>query len=407
MPVAAVMKQVYSCSDMLTPHQRLYTAVSGGVPDRVPVVPKIFIDSAARLAGTPLPQIIEDPLAALRVILQAGLDTGVDAVRQFHCPARRTEAEGEHVYEIDGSGRRIGEIDMSGGLTTRLFDRSQLHLEDPCRMAYLQWWTSEKPYVETLADVRRIVVPGRRLFEELGCGERQRRILEEAGDRIAIIGDCITATVCFSIQLRGYQNTLLDMVEQPRLVHALMEKGVEFATERGKFNIDLGLKVLRLNDSAGNCSVISPAHWREFVFPHMKAVCDELHRYDPEVKIYSHICGNVLPIVDDLIATGIDCIGPLDPLGHFTARQARQKAGGRVALMGGVNTLSFLAEDPDEIAAEGRACIEGAGERGGFVLGSGCMIPPGSRRENILALVETARQHGVYRDGRLVPGAFI
>ncbi len=385
----------------MTPYQRLYTAVSGGVPDRVPVVPKIFVDSAARLTGVSLLDVIEQPLTALRVILDAGLLIGVDAVRQFHSPPRRTETEGERVYEVDAQGRRIGEIDMSGGLTTRLFDRGELHLEDPCRMAYLQWWTCEEPYVETLEDVKRIAVPGRKLFEQLGCGDRQREILRLAGDRIAIIGDCITATLCFCVQLRGYQTSLLDMVEQPRLVHALMDKGVEFAVERGKFNIDLGLKVLRLNDSAGNCSVISPAHWREFVFPRMKTVCDELHRYDPEVKIYSHICGNVLPIIDDLVATGLDCIGPLDPLGHFTARQVRERAGDRVALMGGVNTLSFLAGDPAIVRAEARACIEGAGQRGGYVLGSGCMIPPGSRKENLLALVDAAREYGVYRGGRL------
>ena len=386
---------------MSSAQQRLYTAVSGGVPDRVPVVPKIFVDSAARLTGTSLLRVIEDPLTALRVILDAGLATGMDAVRQFHCPARRIETEDERVFEVDASGRRIGEIDMSGGLTTRLFDAAELHLEDACRMAYLQWWTADEPYVRTPEDVKRIAVPRRKLFEELGCGDRQREILRASGDRIAVIGDCITATLCFCVQLRGYQTSLLDLVEQPRLVHALMEKGVEFATERGKFNIDLGLKVLRLNDSAGNCSVISPAHWREFVFPHMKAVCDELHRYDPEVRIYSHICGNVMPIIDDLIATGLDCIGPLDPLGRFTARQARAKAGNRIALMGGVNTLTFLAEDPAAIEAEARACIEGAGEHGGFVLGSGCMIPPGSRKENLLALAETARRYGVYRDGGL------
>ncbi|HVX65371.1 MAG TPA: uroporphyrinogen decarboxylase family protein [Bryobacteraceae bacterium] len=383
---------------MLTPEARLRTAVSGGVPDRVPVVPKIFIDSAARLTGTPLLDAIEDPATALRVIYDAGLLAQVDAVRQFHCPARRTGRDGERVYEVDARGRRIGEIDMSGGLTTRLFDAAELNLEDPCRMAYLQWWTAEEPYVRTLEDVKRIAVPERKMFEQLGCGERQREVMRRAGEGMAIIGDCISATLCFVIQLRGYQNALFDLVEQPALVHAIMEKGVEFATERGKFNVDLGLKVLRLNDSAGNCSVISPAHWREFVFPHLKEVCDELHRYDPEVRIYSHICGNVLPVIDDLVEAGIDCIGPLDPLGRFTAKQAREKAGDRVALMGGVNTLSFLNEDPAGIAAEARACIEGAGARGGYVLGSGCMIPPSSRLENLLALAETARRYGTYSE---------
>ena len=33
----------------MTPHERLYTAIAGGVPDRVPVVPKMWVDLAAAL----------------------------------------------------------------------------------------------------------------------------------------------------------------------------------------------------------------------------------------------------------------------------------------------------------------------------------------------------------------------
>lgn len=380
----------------MLPAERLYRAISGDIPDRVPAVPKIFVDSAANLTGTNLIQVIEDPLTALRVILDAGLAAGVDAVRQFHFPPRRTETAVGQVFEVDRSGRRIGEIDMQGGLTTRLYDSHELHLEDPAQMAYLQFWTSREPYVKDLGDVRRMSVPEKRVYEELGCGDRQRCILEAAAGRAAVIGDCISATLCFCLYLRGYENCLLDLVEQPQLVHAMMEKGVAYATERGKFNIDLGLKVLRLNDSVGNMSVISPRHWRKFIFPHMRDVCTELHRYDPEVRIYCHICGNILPIVEDLIATGLDCIGPLDPLGGFTCAQVRDIAGERVALMGGVNTLSFLAEDPAELVREARGCIEGAGKTGAYVLGSGCMIPPQSRMENLRALVQTASQYGTY-----------
>ncbi len=381
---------------VVLPLHRLRTALSGGMPDRVPVVPKIFVDSAAGLTSTPLIDVIEDPLTALRVILEAGLETHVDAVRQFHFPPRNTVTEEGRVFEVDASGRRIGEIDMTGGLTTRLFDRAILHLEDTCRMAYVQFWSCNDPYVDSLEDVRRMSIPNRKTYEQLGCGDRQRRIMAQAGDRVAFIGDCISATLCWCLYFRGYERALVDLVERPELVHALMEKGVEYAVERGKFNVDLGLKVLRLNDSVGNMSVISPRHWRQFIYPHMKEVCTELHRYDPDVRIYCHICGNVMPILDDLVSIGLDCIGPLDPLGKFTARQAREIVGDRVALMGGVNTMSFLAEDPGTVEAEARACIEGAGQRGAYVLGSGCMVPPAARKENLRALSAAAVKYGSY-----------
>ncbi len=81
-------------------------------------------------------------------------------------------------------------------------------------------------------------------------------------------------------------------------------------------------------------SVISPKMWRDFIFPHMKTVCTELHRYNPDVRVYCHICGNVLPIMEDLVETGLDCIGPLDPLGGFSCAAARAAVGDGIALDG-------------------------------------------------------------------------
>jgi uroporphyrinogen-III decarboxylase len=261
-------------------------------------------------------------------------------------------------------------------------------------MASVQFWSTPEPLVKTITDVNRIAVPEKSFYEQFGYGKIQRSVIEWAGEKIALLGDCASATLAFHVLYRKLDNALLDFVENPGLVHASMEKGAAIAIEKGKFDIDTGLKMLRLNDSVANMSVISPQHWREFIFPHMKTVCDELHRYDPDVRIYCHICGDVMPIMDDLIAVGLDCIGPLDPLGNFTCAQARQAVGNRVALMGGVNTLSFINASPQELIEESRVCIEGAGRNGGYILGSGCVVPRGAPKDNLLALHEAAERFG-------------
>lgn len=375
--------------------RRIFTALSGGKPDRVPSVPKIWVDSAARLTETNILDVITDPLAALRVIADAAVLCKCDAARQFHFPRRSIEATTEAVYEVD-QGERIGEIDMKGGLSTKLYDSSNFRLEDLNFTAYHHYWTSDRPFVASIEDAHRIAVPEKTFFEENGCGDRQRAVVEQFGDALTLIGDCSSATMAYYVCMRGLNNAMIDLIEEPALVHAVMEKGVATAVAKGKFNIDMGLKILRLNDSVGNMSVISPSHWREYVFPHMKEVCDELHAYDPEVRVYCHICGNILPIAEDLVATGLDCIGPLDPLGGMTAGQIRRVVGDSVALMGGVNTMSFIDSHPEGIVEEARRCIAGAGTQGGYILGSGCVIPPSTKRENLLALHDAALKYGVY-----------
>lgn len=390
----------------MTPADRLYLAVDGQAPDRVPVVPKIWVDLAARLTGMDLLEVIADPFTALSVIAEAGRMCRADAVRQFHLPRRRVQQGDGRVWEVDGRGQRIGEIDMQGGLATRLPDAFVVPLEDPAFVAYHHFRSSDAPIVKGVADARRLAVPDKSFYEQDGCGERQRRILEQLNGEVAVIGDCGSATLAFYVELRGLSQAMFDLIEEPELVHRVMEKGVAIAVEKGKFNLDLGLRVLRLNDSVGNMTVISPSHWREFVYPHMKAVCDELHAYRPDARVYCHICGNILPIANDLVEAGLDCIGPLDPLGGFAPIDIRNRVGDRVSLMGGVNTLSFLREGREQILQEAASCIRQAGEHGGYVLGSGCIIPRGASKENLLALREAADLHGVYgENGLLNPAA--
>ncbi len=376
--------------------QRVFTAISGGRPDQVPVIPKMWVDLAAAILGVDLKEIVTNPETALRVMTDAGRACAFDAVRMWHFPAKKIQEQHGKVIELDEHGTRRGEVDMLGGLVTHLDDPAMFVLEDPCMMAHHHYWTCELPLVNSVADAACMHVPTRADYERFGWAERMRAQQRRAGDKLDIIGDCDSPTLAFYISFRGMNNALMDLLEEPELVEAVMDKGVEIAIERAKFNLDLGLKILRLNDSAGNMSVISPAMWRRFIKPRFKRFCDEVHAYNKDARVYCHICGNVMPIIEDLVETGLDCIAPLDPLGGFTAAQVREAVGDRVSLMGGVNTLSFINSTPAQIMAEARRCIEGAGANGGYILGSGCVVPRAAKRENLAALVETAAIYGNY-----------
>jgi uroporphyrinogen-III decarboxylase len=268
----------------MTPHERLECALSGGRPDRTPVVPKIWIDSACSVLGKDVLESLSDPSTAMRTIIDAGIACGTDP---------------------------------SGCFTFR---------------------------------------PGR----------SKERMMERA---------------------------MFDLLEQPGLVHGAMEKGIAIALEKAKFHADLGIRFLRLNDSVANMSVISPDLWREFIFPHMRDFCTEIHRYSPGIKVYCHICGNVLPIMEDLKKTGLECIAPLDPLGGPGPAEYRAAAGEGFPLMGGVNTLSFIQKDSAEVRREAIDCIDAAGAQGAFVLGSGCALPKNTRKENLWALRDASEEY--------------
>ena len=377
----------------LSPVERMSVTLAGGRPDRVPVIPKIWADLAARLVNVPVREVIEDPGTVMRIVIDAALSVEADAARLFLFPQRRTGQEDGQLVELDSHGRRLGTIDTQGGWATQLDEDAGFSLEDPEHIAFLSFRHHRGPIVSTVADAGRIAVPDRSFYEAAGYSALLRKMRQYAGERIACIGDCDTGTLAWMVRFRGLQQSLIDLIDSPGMAHAIMDRGMEYAIERGKLNLDAGLRILRLNDSVANMPVISPRQWQEFIYPRFKTVCAELRRYCPEVRIYCHICGNVLPVLEPLAETGLDCIGPLDPLGGFTVAQARQRVGDRMVLMGGVDTQSLVQLSPEEVRREALRCIqEGQRDGGRYILGSGCMVPRGTPRENLLALTRAAQR---------------
>jgi uroporphyrinogen-III decarboxylase len=376
----------------VTGFERIYTAMSGGKADCVPFMPKIWVKLAGEITGTSLQDIISNPYMAMKAIFDAGKSCGVDGVRVFKFPKRitRYDESGNLIEYIDG--KPVGKIDIKGGLATHQYEDNTIDIGDEYTVAFIQFWKQESPLVKSMDDVRRIAVPTKSFYDELGFGKYIETILSNA-EELAVVGNCGSPTLSFYSYFRNGSLALMDFYDDPGMVRAVMEKGVQIAIEKGKFCVDNGLKILRLNDSTANMNVISPVIFKEFIKPYFKAVCDELHNYSRDVRIYCHNCGNILPVMNDLVETGLDCIAPLDPLGGFSCADARAVIPAGYPLMGGIDTLSFINSTPSQIESEALDCIKGAGRSGSFILGSGCVLPPGSDSLLIKTAAETAHTY--------------
>jgi uroporphyrinogen decarboxylase len=61
-------------------------------------------------------------------------------------------------------------------------------------------------------------------------------------------------------------------------------------------------------------------------------------------------------------------------------------------LDGNIKPLAFVEETPQEIEAAAMNILSAFRNRGGFILSSGCEIPPESRPENVAAMVNAAQR---------------
>lgn len=110
--------------------------------------------------------------------------------------------------------------------------------------------------------------------------------------------------------------------------------------------------------------------------------------------MFLHICGNTGDRLDSLARTGVDGLS-LDQKVDFAL--AREILGDSLCLIGNVNPVDvLLLAKPEDVVKESEYSIRKAGRKGNFILSSGCMMPAEIPPENLQAMVNTAKEKGVY-----------
>jgi uroporphyrinogen decarboxylase len=103
-----------------------------------------------------------------------------------------------------------------------------------------------------------------------------------------------------------------------------------------------------------------------------------------------HICGNMTPVLEWMADTGAHIL-ELDTAVNLAT--AKAKVGDRVCLFGNLHPTQVLLQGtPELVEIASLQAIKAAGIGGGFILGSGCEVPPLAPQENIKAMIRTARR---------------
>ena len=169
-----------------------------------------------------------------------------------------------------------------------------------------------------------------------------------------------------------------------------LARGAEAALERGVDGLEGGW-----DWASAKGPVFSPRHFRQFVFPRLKHITDLCHRYGvPYVK---HTDGNVNVLLDDMIAAGVDAFQAIEPRAGMDIARLKQKYGDRLTLIGNVDCSTVLVDGPVEaVRAETARIVRTAAPGGGFLLSTSNSVHSGVKPEYYLAMLDTARQVGIY-----------
>jgi len=198
--------------------------------------------------------------------------------------------------------------------------------------------------------------------------------------------------------LRGGEDKLLmDVYDNPRLVHALAEMSADYNVELTKHAIKLGADVIVSGDDYAYKSgpMLSPEHFREFVFPGLRKVVRAAK--DNGAFFIKHSDGNVWKLIDMFIEAGADGLNPLEPVAGMDIGEVKKKYGGRVALAGNIDCGPLLTSGTiQEVRDAVSDCLRRGAPGGGYIMSSSNSIHRGVKPENFLEMIRVTKEFGTY-----------
>ena len=218
-----------------------------------------------------------------------------------------------------------------------------------------------------------------------------RRLKGTFGDTVCVTGR--TAAPFSSVTLLyGMTQTSLALYDDPQLVLDTADFFVELQSMWGCAQIEAGADAIWFGDCNASGHLISLRDYQRFAADGVRR-CAEVYDRAGGITIY-HASEHNLDHIRAQADTGISAlsVGPGVDMAAVV-----EAVGDRICLVGNVDPIGVIQNGtPAQVRAETRRVIE-AGKRGmGYLFNSGEMIPRMTPEENIRAMVETAREFGIY-----------
>ena len=318
--------------------------------DRVPVIAQVF-GHAATLAGVSVDEYVRDGETLARCQLKALHHYDYDAVFSVMDVNVEAEALGS---TLRYSGSQYPVIERYA--LSESVDLNTLSLPDPNRAGRMP------EMLKALSILRR-----------------------ELGNEVLIVG-CVLGPFTLTTQLLGIEKALyLAADDFPRL-ERLMDFAAEVIIGFGLAQLRAGAHLPIVFDPSSSPAVIPPKFFRELVLPRLQRVFRAFEEARA-VANWLHIAGPVRHILPYYPKAGVH-------IANFDYCVSAAEVGDQLpatCIDGNIKSISFVEGSSEEIASEAMGLLSFFRDRGGFILSSGCEIPPESMTENVAAMVKAAR----------------
>jgi uroporphyrinogen decarboxylase len=189
--------------------------------------------------------------------------------------------------------------------------------------------------------------------------------------------------------LRGFENFMMDFVENPSFIHQIFEELTEYYIKLIDSISIFPFNGIRFGDDWGTQRglMIGTRHWRKFIKPGLKRIFEKARQKGLAVMVHSD--GDIFNIIPDLLDIGVQILNPVQPEAMDICA-IKRLYGQNLCMNGGISSQYTLPwGTPSDVYKEVNACIKYLARGGGFVIGPTKSILPETPVRNIVTLFES------------------
>ena len=196
--------------------------------------------------------------------------------------------------------------------------------------------------------------------------------------------------------MMGTENLLIAMMEEPELAEDMFDTYLSRTTALYDRLWDAGYHFDEMfwYDDMGykGTTFFSPAMYRNLLQPYHKRAVKWAH--DHGIVAQLHSCGDIMAIVPDVVATGVDALNPLEVKAGMDVLKLKKEYGDRLVFRGGINAVNW--NNTEAILEEINEKVPILKENGGFIFSSDHSIPNSVSLENMRFIMEEIKRVGKY-----------
>ena len=196
-----------------------------------------------------------------------------------------------------------------------------------------------------------------------------------------------------SYMLVGMEKMMEYFYTEPEYAKEILHRIMDFQLGIAAHYVAAGIEMAYLGDDLGTQTslILSPGIINEFLVPEYKRIFDFYKKNN--VLIYFHSCGHIEPVLDLFFDLGVNILNPIQATAN-NLENVRRKTAGKMALHGGVSTLTIMEGPVDKIKAEVKYVLNLLGKEGGYFCAPDQGMP--FPEANYKAYEEAVEEYGRY-----------